>query len=86
MDNMFVYTIGVCIKSAGIKLANYKAFPALGYFNISYWSFTDNSCTTYDPSSSSVLSIPFGSCANGGVYGYSAMPPTISRAAGAIKA
>jgi len=86
VDNMFVYAIGVCIKAAGIKFANYKAFPALGYFNISYWSFTDNSCNTYDPSSSSVLSIPFGSCAAGGVYGYSATPPTVPRAAGVIQA
>ena len=85
MDTMFVCTIGVCIKSAGIKFANYKAFPALGYFNISRWSFTDNSCTTYDPSSSSVLSVPFGSCAAGSVYGYSATPPTVPRAAVVIK-
>ena len=86
VDTMFVYPIGVCIKASGIKLANYKAFPALGYFNISYWSFADFSCTTYDPSSSSVFSIPFGSCAAGGVYGYSATPPTVPRAAGVIQA
>ena len=86
VETMFLYAIGVCIKAAGIKFANYKAFPALGYFNISYWSFTDNSCTTYDPSSSSVLSVYFGSCADGGVYGYSATPPTVPRAAGVIQA
>ena len=85
-DSMFVYAVGVCIKTAGIKFANYVPYPALGYFNISYLSFTDNSCANYDASSSSVMSIPFGSCAAGGVYGHSTLPPTVPRSAGVIEA
>ena len=85
-ESVFVYAVGICIKAAKIKFANYAPFPALGYFNISYMSFTDNTCTRYDPSSSSVISIPFGSCTAGGVYGYSSTAPNVPRDGGVIEA
>ena len=85
-DSMFVYQVGVCIKASAIKFANYVAFPARGYFNVSYLAFNDNSCTSYNASLSSILTVTFGSCATGEVYGYSAVPPTVPRTAGIIDA
>ena len=84
--SMFVYQVGVCIKANAFKFANYVPYPTLGYFNISYLSFTDSSCTNYDPSSSVMLSVRFGSCAAGEVYGYSTVPPTVPRSDGVIEA